>query len=162
MDVVDSLSFGDTPQDENKTAKKEMPRKIVRKDFKLNEIKINKNPRADGRANSGSNRQQIRIFNPSNMDSVLMTHCSGQQQDASRITSSASKMNTPGEHREPHKKRTQTTAVRDRFNTKRYTQNPVIISMNCSKAMTMTNYNELAALVENHKVASGHGTRNLT
>ena len=32
--------------------------------------------------------------------------------------------------------------------------------MNCSKAMTVTNYNELATLVENHK--AGHATRNIT
>ena len=50
--------------------------------------------------------------------------------------------------------------MRDRFNTKRYTQNPVVISMNCSKAMTVTNYNELATLVENHK--AGQATRNIT
>ena len=74
MDVVDSLSFGETPQDEDKSTKKEMPRKIVRKDFKINEIKIHKNPRADS---ASANQQQIRIFNASNNDSVLMTHCSG-------------------------------------------------------------------------------------
>ena len=69
-------------------------------------------------------------------------------------------MNTPKEQREPQKKRNQTTGLRDRFNAKRYTQNPVVISMNCSKAMTVTNYNELSVLVENHKAASGHVTRN--
>ena len=45
MDVADSLSFGETQISEPKpkSSKKEMPRKIVRKDFKLNEIKVLKN-----------------------------------------------------------------------------------------------------------------------
>ena len=47
----------------------------------------------------------------------------------------------------------------DLFKSKRHTQNPVVISMNCSKAMTVTNYNELASLVSSQKTASLHATR---
>ena len=35
----------------------------------------------------------------------------------------------------------------------------MVISMNCSKAMTVTNYNELANLVSTQKTASLHATR---
>ena len=35
----------------------------------------------------------------------------------------------------------------------------MVISMNCSKAMTVTNYNELANLVSSQKTASLHATR---
>ena len=45
------------------------------------------------------------------------------------------------------------------FKSKRHTQNPVVISMNCSKAMTVTNYNELASLVSNQKEVSLNATR---
>ena len=35
----------------------------------------------------------------------------------------------------------------------------MVISMNCSKALTVTNYNELANLVSGQKVASANATR---
>ena len=35
----------------------------------------------------------------------------------------------------------------------------MVISMNCSKAMTVTNYTELANLVSTQKAASLHATR---
>lgn len=53
MDVADSLSFGETQKSETKSTKKEMPRKIVRKDFKLNEIKVLKNSNTGGAAYFG-------------------------------------------------------------------------------------------------------------
>ena len=55
MDVADSLSFGETQKSEKQAPKKEMPRKIIRKDFKLNEIKILKNPNKEGVADFGGN-----------------------------------------------------------------------------------------------------------
>ena len=64
MDVADSLSFGgETLKSEKQVTKKEMPRKIIRKDFKLNEIKILKNQNKEGVANFGGNMQHIAIFN---------------------------------------------------------------------------------------------------
>ena len=63
MDVADSLSFGETQKSEKQAPKKEMPRKIIRKDFKLNEIKILKNPNKEGVADFGGNMQHIKIFN---------------------------------------------------------------------------------------------------
>ena len=38
--------------------------------------------------------------------------------------------------------------------TKRHTQNSIVISMNCSKAMTITNYNELVSMVSKQKKAT--------
>ena len=57
MDVADSLSFGETQISEPKSSKKEMPRKIVRKDFKLNEIKVLKNSNTGGAAYFGGDGQ---------------------------------------------------------------------------------------------------------
>ena len=186
MDVANSRAHHTTKYsvDSAKANNTGLPREVRGRDFRVNEIKIQSNFQAGrGASVEGPVDVQVRYaaapsqqakptanqtrFNRLRSDFASGSHYQGPVVGIEHLASTTkhsgenSRNQSPRSQKErpAHKVSTKSFATEPMFRSKRHTQNPMVISMNCSKALTVTNYNELANLVSSQKTASANAAR---